>query len=170
VVTPEWLLTLALTRIAFTAAVVLVLALPAGARAGPGLNGTERAVIRELNDVRARHGLRHLRPSRALGRAADQHSRDMLRRDFFDHSSSDGTPFDRRVRRHADARHVGETLAAIGRRHGGAGAVVRMWMRSPPHRAILLSGEFRRVGIARRWGSLGASEMAVVTADFASRR
>jgi uncharacterized protein YkwD len=157
-------------RIALTLVLMLALALPGAARADPGLNGSERAVIRALNDVRARHGLPLLQPSRALGRAADEHSRDMLRRDFFDHSSSDGTPFDRRVRRHADARHVGETLAAIGRRHGGAGAVVRMWMRSPPHRAIVLSGEFRRVGIARRWGSLGASEMAVVTADFASRR
>jgi uncharacterized protein YkwD len=159
-----------MTRIALTAAVVIVLALPAGALAGPALSGTERAVIRELNDVRAQHGLPHLHASRALGRAADQHSRDMLRSDFFDHSSSDGTTFDRRVRRHADARRVGETIAAISRRRGGAGKVVRMWMNSPPHRAIVLSGGFRRIGIARRWGSLGGSKLAVVTADFASRR
>jgi uncharacterized protein YkwD len=149
---------------------MLALAAQAAAAAGPGLNGTERAVIRELNDVRAQHGLPHLQPSRALGRAADQHSRDMLRSDFFDHASSDGTSFDRRVRRHADARRVGETIAALSRRHGGAGEVVRMWMESPPHRAILLSRGFRRIGIARRWGSLGTSQMAVVTADFASRR
>ena len=159
-----------MTRIALTLAVVLALAIPAVAPAGPGLNGSERAVIRKLNDVRARHGLPKLQPNRALGRAADRHSRDMLRSDFFDHSSSDGTPFDRRVRRHASARRVGETLAAIARRRGGAGKVVRMWMRSPPHRAIVLSAGFQRVGIARRWGTLGTSKLAVVTADFASRR
>jgi uncharacterized protein YkwD len=159
-----------MTRIALTLAVVLAPALAAAAPAAAGLTGTERAVIRELNDVRARHGLGHLHASRALGRAADRHSRDMLRSDFFDHSSSDGTPFDRRVRRYADARRVGETIAAIGRRRGGAGKVVRMWMQSPPHRAIVLGGKFRRIGIARRWGSLGSSRMAVVTADFASRR
>jgi hypothetical protein len=45
-----------------------------------------------------------------------------------------------------------------------------MWMDSPPHRAVLLSPAFRRVGIARRWGNLRGSKMAVVTADFASRR
>jgi uncharacterized protein YkwD len=159
-----------MARIALTLAVVLVLAVPATAAAGSGMNRAERALVRELNEVRASHGLARLRPNRALGRAADRHSRDMLRSDFFDHSSSDGTPFDRRVRRHTDARYVGETLAAIGRRRGGAGTVVRMWMRSPPHRAIVLSPAFRRVGIARRWGTLGGSKMAVVTADFASRR
>ena len=169
-VTPQWLLTPAMTRIVLALAAVLAAALPAAATAGPAMNGTEREVIRKLNDVRARHGLPRLYASRALGRAADRHSRDMLRRDFFDHHSSDGTPFDRRVRRHANARRIGETLAAISRRHGGAGKVVRMWMQSPPHRAIVLSSGFRRVGIARRWGTLGASKLAVVTADFASRR
>jgi uncharacterized protein YkwD len=159
-----------MTRIALTLAIALVVALPAAATAGPGMNGTEREVVRRLNDVRARQGLPRLYASRALGRAADRHSRDMLRSDFFDHYSSDGTPFDRRVRRHAKARRVGETLAAIGRRRGGAGTVVRMWMRSPPHRAIVLSRGFRRVGIARRWGRLGGAKQAVVTADFASRR
>ena len=161
-----------MTRIALTIAVALVpaLALPSAATAGPRLSGSERALIRGLNDVRARHDLAPLQPSRALGRAADRHSRDMLRSDFFDHSSSDGTPFDRRVRRYANARRVGETLAALGRRRGGAGTVVRMWMNSPPHRAIVLGSGFRRIGIARRWGTLGRSKQAVVTADFASRR
>ena len=122
-----------MTRIALTLAVVLALAIPAVAPAGPGLNGSERAVIRKLNNVRARHGLPKLQPNRALGRAADRHSRDMLRRDFFDHSSSDGTPFDRRVRRFADVDLVGETLASLGKRHGGAATVVQMWLDSPPH-------------------------------------
>ena len=40
-------------------------------------------------------------------------------------------------------------------------------MNSPPHRAIILTAEFRRIGIARRWGSLGGAGKAVVTADFA---
>ena len=66
---------------------------------------------------------------------------------------------------------VGETLAAIDRRPGGAGAVVQMWMDSPPHRAIVLdvtgsAGSGSR-GAGARWA---ADSMAVVTADFASRR
>ncbi len=161
-----------MNRLALTLAVTLLpaLALPPAAGAGPGLSGSELELVHRLNGVRADHGLAPLRPSRALGRAADRHSADMLRRDFFDHHSSDGTPFDRRVRRYANARRVGETLAALGQRRGGAATVVHMWMNSPPHRAIVLGSGFRRIGIARRWGNLGGSQQAVVTADFASRR
>jgi uncharacterized protein YkwD len=159
-------------RIALTLAVALIplAALPAAVAAAPGLSGSERKLIRRINDVRAEYGLTRLRPSRALARAADRHSRDMLRRDFFAHNSSDGTPFDHRVRRYTDAQTLGETLAAISLRRGGAATVVRMWMESPPHRAIVLDGGFGRIGIARRWGTLGGAEQAVVTADFASRR
>jgi uncharacterized protein YkwD len=151
-------------------AAALAVAAATAPRADARLNACERKMVRLVNDVRAQHDLGRVRVSRALGRAADHHSRDMLRRDFFDHSSSDGTPFDRRVRRYAHARTVGETLAAIGRRRGGARTVVQMWMDSPPHRAILLSSDFRRIGIARRWGTLGDEKQAVVTADFASAR
>jgi len=150
------------------AALVAVLAIAPAASAGPRLNAFERAVIAELNDARAAQGLAALRPCRGLNRAADRHSRDMLRRDFFDHPSSDGTPFDRRVRRFAKVSSVGETLAALPQRTGGAETVVQMWLESPAHRGIVLAPGFRRIGIGRRWGSLGATESAVVTADFAS--
>jgi uncharacterized protein YkwD len=157
-------------RIALTSAVALVAALAAAptATAGPRLNGFERQVIRGLNDARAQYGLPQLHSARGLNRAADRHSRDMLRSDFFDHPSSDGTPFDRRVRRYQNASMVGETLAALPQRRGGADAVVRLWLDSAVHRSIILDGGFKRIGVARRWGTLGSAENAVITADFAS--
>jgi uncharacterized protein YkwD len=159
-------------RIALTLAAALAAALTAApaAAAGPRLDGFERAVIAKLNDARAQHGLGPLRAHHGLNRAADTHSDDMLRADFFDHPSSDGTPFERRVRRFADVDLVGETLASLRDRNGGAATVVQMWLESPPHRAIVLRGDFHRIGVARRWGTLGGSRSAVVTADFASRR
>jgi uncharacterized protein YkwD len=159
-----------MTRIALTLFAVLAAALAAApaALAGPDLNRVERQVIRQLNVARSQHGLAPVRSYRPLNRAADRHTRDMLRSDFFDHPSSDGTPFDRRVRRFYDATMVGETLAALPQRRGGADAVVRLWMNSPVHRAIVLEPGFRRIGVARRWGTLGADENAVITADFAS--
>ena len=158
--------------LAVLAAALTTTAGPAAPRAGASarLSHTERAMVRLINQVRAGNGLSRLRTSRALCRSAEAHSRDMLRRDFFDHPSSDGTPFDRRVRRYVNARSVGETLAMLGQRHGGAATVVRMWIESPPHRAVLLGSSFKRIGIARRWGTLGAAGEAVVTADFASGR
>jgi len=138
------------------------LATAAPAQAGAGLDRTERSLVRLLNATRAQHGLSGLRAARPLSRAADAHSRDMLTAGFVDHTSSDGTSFDARVRRYTKAGLVGETLAVTPRRRG-AGAVVGMWMNSPPHRAIILTAAFRRIGIARRWGA----GKAVVTADFA---
>jgi uncharacterized protein YkwD len=140
------------------------------AQAGAGLSRSERAIIRLVNDIRSYYGLNRLRASRSLSNAADQHSRDMLGRDFFDHSSSDGTSFASRVRRYTNASRVGETLAALSPHSGGAATVVRMWMESPPHRAVLLASGFGRIGLARRWGMLGGAWQAVVTADFASLR
>lgn len=155
----------------FAAAVVAVLVTAPAASAGHRLNGFEREVIAHLNGARAQHGLAPLRPLRALNRAADRHSRDMLRSDFFAHPSSDGTPFDRRVRRYAPRVDlVGETLAALPQRTGGAATVVHQWLTSAAHRHIVLAPAFRRIGVARRWGMLGAAQNAVVTADFASPR
>jgi uncharacterized protein YkwD len=51
-----------------------------------------------------------------------------------------------------------------------AGRVVGMWMASGSHRAILMSGGFRRVGVARRGGTLSGGRACMVTADFASQK
>jgi len=131
--------------------------------AGPRIDSGERAVIRAINRARHAHGLRGLRASRRLARAADAHTRSMLRSNFFSHGA-----FSSRLRRYTRARHIGETIASTSR--CSASRVVGMWLNSPPHRAVLLSGGFRRVGIGRRRGSLGSGRSCVVTADFASRR
>jgi uncharacterized protein YkwD len=134
------------------------------------LTPTEKAVIRLMNQVRARHGLPALKTSRRLARAADGHSRDMLRHDFFAHESSDGTSFDRRVRAYGHASVVGENLAMLPGVRSAAHMVVQMWLDSAAHREILLSHGFRRVGVGKRSGQLGAQWATVYTVDFASRR
>jgi uncharacterized protein YkwD len=141
----------------------------AGARAN--VDSRERAIVRAINRQRAGYGLAKLRSNGRLARAADYHSWEMLDADYFAHESRDGGPFDRRVRRFASHRAVGETLAMLGGcGRGSAGQVVRMWMNSPGHRAILLSSTYRRVGIGKRTGRLGGRRACVVTADFASKR
>jgi uncharacterized protein YkwD len=165
--------TVALLTSAFTCLLAALFALPAGAAAaGARLDKREKAMIRGINHQRAKYGLAAVRPNRGLARAADYHSWEMLDANYFAHSSRDGGPFDVRIRRYAKPRALGETLAMLG---GGCGRqsprrVVRMWMNSPGHRAILLSGKYRRVGLARRTGSLGGTHACVVTADFGSKR
>jgi uncharacterized protein YkwD len=147
---------------------VLVPAAPAAA-AGPRLGKTERAIVRTIDRKRAVHGLHAVRPSRALARAADFHSADMLRANYFAHSSSNGASFGARIHHFVRAARIGETLALVSscRSRRAAHLVVRMWMQSPVHRAILLSGSFHRVGVALRRGRLGGRHACVVTADFA---
>ena len=138
-------------------------AAPAAQAAGPRLDGGERAVVRAINRARAAHGLRALRAHRRLARAADAHTRSMLRSNSFSHGA-----FASRVRRYASFHRVGETIAM--RTRCSASGFVSMWLNSAPHRAVLLSRGFRRIGIGRRRGSLGAGRACVITADFASRR
>ena len=138
-------------------------AAPAAQAAGPRIDRGERAVVRAINRARAARGLRALRAHRRLARAADVHTRSMLRADYFSHGD-----FSHRVRRYVSLRRIGETIAMTTR--CSARKVVSMWMNSAPHRAVLLSRGFRRVGVGRRKGRLGSSRACLVTADFGSRR
>jgi uncharacterized protein YkwD len=141
------------------------------ANAKPSLDGRERAIVRAINRQRSNHGLSKLRSSSKLARAADYHSWEMLDADFFAHESRDGSPFDQRVRRFAKHKALGETLAMVGGcGRKAAGRIVRMWMNSPGHRAILLSSSYRKVGLGKRTGDLRGSRACLVTADFGSRK
>ena len=140
-------------------------------QAAARLDARERAIVRAINRQRTKHGLARVRSTRRLARAADYHSWEMLDANYFAHESRDGSPFDQRVRRFANHRSVGETLAMLGGcGKGSARRVVRMWMNSAGHRAILLSSTYRRVGLGKRTGDLGGSRACVITADFGSKK
>ncbi len=136
-------------------------AAPPAEAAGPSLGSGERAVVRAINGARGRNGLGPLRGSMQLSAAADVHTRHMLAADSFAHAD-----FARRIRRYTRARRTGETLAMATR--CSPRRIVGMWMNSSSHRAVLLSGRFRRVGIGARTGQLGSRRACMVTADFAS--
>lgn len=152
----------ALVLSTLTTLLLLSLAVPAAQAGGPRIDAGERSVVRAINRARGHHGLKRLHAGRRLARAADHHTRNMLRSDFFAHGA-----FSQRVRRFVGYRSIGETLAMASR--CSARRIVRMWLNSPGHRAVLLTPRFRRVGIGRRVGRLGTRRACVVTADFASR-
>ncbi len=123
----------------------------------------EHTVVRALNAARRLHGLAPLRLVENLSRVAHLHSRDLAEHNLLSHSGSDGTTFDTRIRRAVAARTVGETVIELGGRCTGR-AIVRTWLRSPPHRVDVLAPGFGRVGVGRA-SIRGAS---IITADFAS--
>jgi len=128
--------------------------LPAAASARGG-----GSVLRAMNSVRAHHHLPALHLSRALARAASAHSSDMARSGLMSHGA-----FQQRIGHYVDSRRVGENLAWSSR--CSSRTIVRMWMDSAPHRAIMLSPGFKRAGVGIR----RASHFCFVTADFASAR
>jgi uncharacterized protein YkwD len=126
----------------------------------------ERALLDEINRVRAAHGAPPLRIDGRLEQAARAHSRDMLRRGYFGHGD-----FSRRLMGFgARGPAVGENLGwGVGSR-GSAQGIVASWLASPGHRANLLRPGFRRVGLGRIVGTFaGRGGTTVVTADFAGR-
>jgi uncharacterized protein YkwD len=153
----------ALLLCTFSTLLLSAAAAPAAKAAGPGVDRGERAVVRAINKARAQHGIKALRTAPRLAVAADVHTRSMLVRNYFSHGA-----FAQRVRRYVSFRRIGETIAWSSR--CSAGGVVRMWLNSAGHRAVLLSRAYHRVGIGRRMGSLGSQRACVVTADFGSRR
>jgi len=130
----------------------------------------EQAIVQAVNVQRAAYGIPALRPSRGLSRAAERHSRDQLRYDRFGHYSADGTSFARRIARVGRFRVSAEVVAFMPRGSGsGARTVVRLWLRSPGHRAQVLNPSYRVMGVGRARGLLQGQPGAVVTADLAAR-
>jgi uncharacterized protein YkwD len=149
-------------RLPAAAATAAALALAAPSHAS--LSSAEQALLRELNRVRAEQGLAPFRVDAALERTARAHSADMIRRDYFDHGAFQSRMQDAGAR----GPMFGENLAwGVGTK-AAAAAIVRLWLRSPGHRANLLRPGFHRVGIgAPRGEFLGRRGARVVTLDLA---
>lgn len=156
------------TRALVACLMVLCVAVPA---AHAKMTSGERAVMKRINKLRANFGVKPVRANGRLAAAADAHSRDMLRRDFFAHSSSNGTSPDTRIRRYKRAKRVGETLAYMP--DGGrtsATAVVRMWRNSSGHLRTLTYRRFRRIGVSKMRGRIDGRRVTVWTVDLSSKR
>ena len=121
----------------------------AGARAASATPGKLRAALLCLvNNKRRANGLRALKLDRRLQKAAGRHARDMVRNHFFAHQRSGGPSFTTRLHRAGWYGSAwGETLAYGCGSMGSPRSTLRMWMNSPPHRAILLSSRYRQGGL-----------------------
>jgi uncharacterized protein YkwD len=143
--------------------------LPPPAHATAAKVSAETAIVREINRVRRSHHLHAVKLTKPLTRVARTHSNEMLQHDVLSHSSFNGSTFSSRLRRAGKHRQYGETLAWAPNGSGASGKmVVSLWMNSAPHRAVLLNGALRRVGIGRIYGSMGTQAGNAITADFSS--
>jgi uncharacterized protein YkwD len=143
------------------------------------LDQARAATLCLLNRERARRGLRALRENARLRSAAVGHSRDMADRDYFAHDTPGGLSVVDRVRktgylRRAHAWSVGENIAWGSGHYATPREIVDMWMHSEAHRANILDGGFREIGIgiaaALPVAGHGAGRGATYTTDFGARR
>jgi uncharacterized protein YkwD len=134
----------------------------------------EGALVCLHNRERRRRGLSPLRASRALRTAAGRHARDMVRRNYFSHVSPDGRTLTDRVAATGYTRGgsfaLGENILFNGARLPSPRDLMRQWLASPGHRANILRGTWREVGLASaRDSPLGGGGGVTVVAVFGAR-
>ena len=130
-----------------------------------------------INKRRDGHGMRSLRADARLNKAAQRHTRQMIRRNRFSHTGAGGSsPFDRArstgYLRGASGATVGENIAYGEGSKASPKAIVKAWMRSSGHRHNILENRYRHVGIGVRQGSPfkgGGRRAGTYTADFGRR-
>jgi uncharacterized protein YkwD len=150
--------------------------------AGAGCHGTNphlgvkrfaHAVLCVQNRQRQAFGLRPLRASPKLSRAATRHARDMVRRNYFGHVSFGGGTVVDRVGRTGYARRfaAGENIFYGLPPRQSPAQVVAAWMASAGHRHQILNPAWREVGIGTVMRPpFKARRGVTVVAVFGSRR
>lgn len=143
----------------------------------------------QINERRAKHGLRTLRWNNSLSRIALKHSRDMANRNYLGHDTPEGISFSDRYRqagytceiRIGNQVHAGAENLALGRlynsmitRNGVADYhwnsvqqialnTVDGWMNSPGHRENILAPHWRQEGIGIE---IGPGNRIYITQNF----
>jgi uncharacterized protein YkwD len=113
----------------------------------------DAATLCLVNRLRKGHGLRSLRANRELRRVAASQVVAMVRRDYFSDVRPTGqTPLSlvaiTRYPAHAAEFAVGQNIAWGTGSDTTPAHIVQEWLASPPHREIMLSGEYRDAGVA----------------------
>lgn len=105
----------------------------------------ERVILDLTNQVRMKENLPLFKPNPVLFRVARAHSANMATQGKMEHVLDGKDPAQRATAAGYRFSHVGENIAwstAIMLE-----AIFKGWMESPPHRANIVNGNFREIGI-----------------------
>lgn len=129
-----------------------------------------------LNRERRSRGLAPLRTNRAQRIAAVGQTKTMLRKRCFSHHCPGEPDLTTRLTRSrylpcACSWSIGENIAWGSGPLSAPRRIVASWMRSPGHRANILNGRFRHIGVGIGRGSpTGTAAAATYTTTFGSKR
>ncbi len=107
----------------------------------------EQTFVRLVNDFRRSKGLGVVTQQVNLEQAATWMAQDMAEKNYFSHVDSMGRdPFRRMTDFGYTGGYKGENLAAG---NGSAQEALNQWIASPPHYALLITAQYKSLGIAR---------------------
>jgi uncharacterized protein YkwD len=129
------------------------------------MDSEEQAFLQLINDYRAQNGQVRLVAVQTLGAAADYHSLDMATNNYFSHTLYNGTTWSQNMTNfgYPTGGWRGENLAA-GYTTGQS--VFDGWKASTDHNAIMLSSNYKAIGIGRAYIPDGIFYDSFWTADF----
>ena len=144
----------AIALLLFAAVPAMAASCPHGDDVATALSSADRrtALLCVIGAERGARGLPAVRESPQLTLAAQRHADDMVARRFFGHVTPGGSTLAERVyatgyTRNRRTWELGEAIAWAQEPLDTATQLVRAWLNSPPHRAILLDSAFRDIGI-----------------------
>jgi uncharacterized protein YkwD len=130
-------------------------ATPSASPSTKGLSGAAAQVLSLTNAQRATAGCKALTANAKLTKAAQDHSVDMARNNYFDHNSQNGkTPFDRMT---ADGYNFQAAAENIAEGQSTPAAVMSAWMNSAGHKANILNCTYTDIGIGYAVSSAGTA-------------
>jgi uncharacterized protein YkwD len=122
-----------------------------GGGGGYSPDGEERAFLDLINDYRDKNGAGKLSLNDELGAAAEHHSQDMAKKNYFSHTLSNGDSAEENIRHfgYTNYHYVGENIAAGNET---ANKVFEQWKKSAEHAKNMRDKHFDEIGIGRAYG------------------
>ena len=118
----------------------------------------QKTIVSLVNQERAKKGLQPVKENAMLDRAAQLHAEDMLKKNYFSHTSKDGRSPTARMQAAGYKAPVcnctiqtayGENIA---RGQTSPADAMNAWMHSPVHRANILYPSFKEIGVGMAGG------------------
>jgi uncharacterized protein YkwD len=115
-------------------------------------DGEECEMVGRINRYRRSKGLGALKLSKTLGAAAEHHSLEMARYNYFSHTMRNGVSWSDNIVNHGypSSAYRAENLAAG---NSGSWNTFVQWRDSSAHNKIMLTSSYKAIGIGRAYSS-----------------